>query len=97
MAINALKGLLGVKGRLGRESASRSRRRRLYGGVNLGSSAPLGFQKALGRVGVASGNGKNRTLSPRQRPQWPKFPHADLGAGAPDVIAGQVNVLPAQR
>ena len=37
MAINALKGLLGGKGRFGRESASRRHRRRLYGGVDLGS------------------------------------------------------------
>jgi hypothetical protein len=47
MAINALKGLLGGKGRFGRESASRGRRRRLYRSVNLGSSAPHGFKKVL--------------------------------------------------
>ncbi len=39
-----LRVVKGGRGRLDRESASRSRRRRLYGGVNLGSSAPLGFQ-----------------------------------------------------
>ncbi len=47
--------------------------------------------------GVAVENGKNRTLSTTQGPQRPKFARTDLGAGAPDVIAGQVDVLPTQR
>ena len=46
--------------------------------------------------GVAVENGENRTLSPRPRPQRLKFAYTDIGAGAPDVISGQVNVLPAQ-
>ena len=46
--------------------------------------------------GVAVENGKNRTLSPGLRLHRPKFARTDLGAGTPDVIASQVNVLPAQ-
>ena len=48
-------------------------------------------------LGVASEDGKNRTLRRLQRSQWPELARADLGAAAPEVIAGQVDVLPAER
>ena len=51
----------------------------------------------LALIGVASENGKNRTLSPAQRSERPEFSCADLGAAAPQVVASQVNVFPAQR
>ena len=44
-----------------------------------------------------SGNGKYSTLRGRQWPQWPEFPGTDLAGAAPQVVAGQVDVLPAQR
>lgn len=36
-------------------------------------------------------------LSRGQRSQWPELARADLGIAAPEVIAGQVDVLPAER
>ena len=43
--------------------------------------------------GVASRNGKNRTLRIMERPQWPKFARLKF-ARLPDVISRQVDVLP---
>ena len=59
MAINALKGLLGGKGRFGRESASWRRRRRLYKGANPGSSPPFGVsgQACHKRFKISEGKG----------------------------------------
>ncbi len=45
--------------------------------------------------GVASENGKNRTLRPSKWSQHPELACADLGAATPDVIACQVDVFPA--
>jgi hypothetical protein len=47
--------------------------------------------------GVASENGSQSTLSPGGRPQGPEFSCADLGAAAPEAVARQVDVFPAQR
>ncbi len=40
--------------------------------------------------------GKNRTLRFSELPQRPEFPVFQLAALPPNVIAGQVDVLPAQ-
>ena len=40
---------------------------------------------------------KNRTLSWLQRSRRSELTCADLGAAAPQVIAGQIDVLPAER
>ena len=50
--------------------------------------------------GVPSENGLQSTLrpsAPRQRLQWPEFASPDLGSSFPEVIAGQVDMLPAER
>jgi hypothetical protein len=47
--------------------------------------------------GVSSRNGKNRTLSLARHSERPELALADLLVLPPDVIAGQVDVLPAQR
>ncbi len=47
--------------------------------------------------GVVSENGKQSTLSRLQRSQRPELACADLGAAAPEVIAGQIDMLPTQR
>ena len=46
--------------------------------------------------GVCSRNGKNRTLSLGEHPERPKFTLLDQLVLPPDVVAGQVDVLPAQ-
>ena len=52
---------------------------------------------AIGHERVASENGKNRTLSLAQGPKRPELAGADPGVAMPELIAGQVDVLPAQR
>jgi hypothetical protein len=47
--------------------------------------------------GVCSRNGKNRTLSFLKRSKRPELALLDLLVLPPDVVAGQVDVLPAQR
>ena len=48
-------------------------------------------------LGVSSRNGKNRTLSLTEHPQRPELDLLDVFVLPPDVVAGQVDVLPAQR
>ena len=56
-----------------------------------------GFNPPAPQKGVVSENGKNRTLSRLPRSYRPELARAYLGAAAPEVIAGQVDVLPAKR
>ena len=52
------------------------------------------------QIGVPSENGLQSTLrpsAPRQWPQWAEFASPDLGSSFPEVIAGQVDMLPAER
>ena len=46
--------------------------------------------------GVRSRNGKNRTLRIGKRTERPEFATLDLFALAPGIIAGQIDVFPAQ-
>lgn len=50
----------------------------------------------LGNQGEPAELGKNRTLRFSELPQRPEFPVFQLAALPPNVIAGQVDVLPAQ-
>ena len=47
--------------------------------------------------GVPSEKGKNRTLGCREWPERSVFSGRYAGVAAPEVIAGQVDVFPAQR
>jgi hypothetical protein len=53
------------------------------------------FQPIL-LLGEPAELGKNRTLRFSELPQRPEFPVFQLAALPPNVIAGQVDVLPAQ-
>lgn len=74
--------------------------------IGLGGIEPLTWHekqlvgaattKVMVLNGVSSRNGKNRTLSLAEHPQRPELALFDLLALLPDVVAGQVDVLPAQ-
>ena len=78
------------------QGRSRWRRRPLRAHDQHGADDHHALSKHLaGQGGVSSRNGKNRTLRICERPQRPKFAGLEL-ARLPDVIACQVNVLPAE-
>ncbi len=56
----------------------------------------LDFLTSMGEAGEPAELGKNRTLRFSELPQRPEFPVFQLAALPPNVIAGQVDVLPAQ-
>jgi len=47
--------------------------------------------------GVTSEFGKNRTLRIRTCSEWAKFSFSHLLALPPTIIAGEINMLPAER
>jgi len=55
-----------------------------------------GTQATKGCIGVCSRNGKNRTLSLGEHPERPELTLLNQLVLPPDVVAGQVDVLPAQ-
>jgi len=59
------------------------------------STTALASEGALS--GVVSENGLQSTLRVGERPQSPELARLGPGAAAPEVVAGQVDVLPAQR
>lgn len=66
-------------------------------GLLGGTVSNTGTSIVTGDVGVPSEKGKNRTLGRREWPERSVFSGRYAGVAAPEVIAGQVDVFPAQR
>jgi hypothetical protein len=63
----------------------------------IGRRSKLEPEIFTGRYGIRSRDGKNRTLSPREWSQRSEFTMFNTLVLAPNVVAGEVDVFPAER